>query len=218
MYKYRQPNHFGWTLLLPDLWTWSDVMIAGALFYTIQSNTDYSGALQSDAFWADSVSSRRNIVLPWGGTSILNFTFTFLPAFILTAEVVLVVSYVSLWTSVWFLCGELMEEDTKTPILRHELDAFFHPCCVFFQLYFQIHILLMAEMPYFANTQSWTCCNAANIFGIFALLRSILVETNLKYTAAFALFTLFEGDRVYSISTIWRFKLYLFSPPLCERL
>lgn len=28
----------------------SDVMIAGALFYTIQSSTGYSGALQSDAF------------------------------------------------------------------------------------------------------------------------------------------------------------------------
>lgn len=49
--------------------------------------------------------------------------------------------------------------------------------------------------------------------GIFALLRSILVETNLKYSWAFALFTLFEGDGVYSISTIWRFKIYLFSLP-----
>lgn len=189
-------------------------MIAGAVFYTIQSSTGYSGALQSDAFWADSVSPRRNILLPWGGTSICT-SIPFLPAFILTAEVALVVSFVSLWTPVWFLCGELMEEETETPILRQELDAFFHPCCVFFPaLIFKYTSCLLQRCLFLLIHKAEHAALQRIYSGIFALLRSILVETNLKSSWAFAHFTLFEGDGVYSISTIWRFKLYLFSPLL----
>lgn len=186
----------------------SDVMIAGALFHTIQSNTGYSGALESDVFWADSVSPRRNIVLPWGCTSILSFIFTFLPAFILTAEVVLVVSYVFLWTSIWFLSWWKKRKKHRFSDMNLML---FSP-----MLFSNTH-LVNGRDSLFANSQNWICCSAVYIFWHICFIELYFTGTKPKIYGSWA-FALFEGDRVYSISTIWRFKLYLFSPPLCERL
>lgn len=181
-------------------------MIAGELFHTIQSNTEYSGA----AFWADSVSPRRNIMLPWGGEQYLKFHFHI---------------FTSVRTDRWGCAGCFLQisADVSLVCLRRWAKGrrgrntnsqtrtwcFFYPCCVFFQLRF--HILSMAELPCFANSQSWTGCTAVNSFWHICFIETYFSGN--KSEIWFALLTLFDGDLVSSISTIWSGDLSSTCPP-----